>query len=113
MNFIKKNLSFNISLLIFAIIVFFNLDFYKSLALILELIVIIEVVEMLFVFLNKQEVKIKNMIDISIIFFMREILIATTEQKEMKILYMYVGLIGVFFFFRYLSIKIIDIKKSD
>ena len=46
------------------------------------------------------------MVDASIIFFIRELLIATTTHKPLKIVVLYVGLIGVFFFFRYLALNV-------
>jgi uncharacterized membrane protein (DUF373 family) len=75
-------------------------------ALILELMVIIEVMQMLFIFFKKQRIKIRFMVDASIIFFIRELLIATTTHKPLKIVVLYVGLIGVFFFFRYLALNV-------
>jgi uncharacterized membrane protein (DUF373 family) len=82
------------------------LNFYHVLALILELIVIIEVVQMLFVFFKKQRIKIRFMVDAAIIFFIRELLLCTITHKELKIVVVYVCLIGVFFFFRFLSLKV-------
>ncbi|WP_456480721.1 phosphate-starvation-inducible PsiE family protein [Nautilia sp.] len=81
-------------------------DFYSILALILELMVIIEVMQMLFIFFKKQRIKIRFMVDASIIFFIRELLISTTTHKPLKTMLVYVGLIGIFFFFRYLALNV-------
>ena len=51
------------------------------------------------------------MVDASIIFFIRELLIATTTHKPLKIVVLYVGLIGVFFFFRYLALNVTYCEK--
>ncbi|EDM23440.1 hypothetical protein FE773_02115 [Caminibacter mediatlanticus TB-2] len=104
--YINQYLEILIALIIFGIIIFYKFDFYKVLALILELMVIIEVTQMLFIFFRRQRIKIRYMIDASILFFVRELLISTTTHKPLKIVIMYVGLIGIFFFFRYLSLKI-------
>ncbi len=96
---------------VFGIIVFLHLDFYHIVVLILELIVIIEVMQMLFVFFKKQRIKLRLMIDVSIIFFIREVLISTTSHKNSSVITEYVLLIGIFFFFRYLALKITYSKE--
>jgi uncharacterized membrane protein (DUF373 family) len=106
MRFIKEYLEIAVALIVFAVVLIFKLDFYSVLALILELMVIIEVMQMLFVFFKKQRIKIRFMVDASIIFFIRELLIATTTHKPIRIILLYVGLIGVFFFFRYLALNV-------
>ena len=95
-----------VAFVLFGFIFVFNINFYTLVALILELMVIIEVMQMLFIFFKKQRIKIRFMVDASIIFFIRELLIATTMHKPLKNIILYVGLIGMFFFFRYLALNI-------
>ena len=111
--YIKEYLEILVALIIFGIVLFFKFDFYDVLALLLELMVIIEVTQMLFIFFKRQRIKIRYMIDASIIFFIRELLIATTTHKPIKVVAIYVILIGIFFFFRYLSLKITYEVKGD
>jgi len=106
MSILKVPIEVIIGVFIFSLIVYFNFDFYKVVVLMLELMVIIEIVQMLFVFFKRQRIKIRYIIDASLIFFIRELLIAVTNKSSTNKIILYVGLIGVFFFFRYLSLKI-------
>jgi uncharacterized membrane protein (DUF373 family) len=82
-----------------------DLQFYHVIAILLELMVIIEVIQMLFVFFEDQKIKICFMVDASIIFFIRELLIATTNHKPLVNIGTYVFLIAIFFVFRYFAVK--------
>ena len=106
MKLIKEYVEIVLAFIVFGFVLIFRLDFYKVLAMILELMVIIEVMQMLFVFFKKQRIKIRFMVDASIIFFIRELLISTTIHKPLDEILLYVGLIGVFFFFRYLALNV-------
>jgi uncharacterized membrane protein (DUF373 family) len=106
MNTLKEYAEIYTAIALFAVIMIMKLDFYAVLAMVLELMVIIEVIQMLFVFFKKQRIKIRYMVDASIIFFIRELLISTTTHKPLKVTVLYVALIGVFFFFRYLSLRV-------
>jgi uncharacterized membrane protein (DUF373 family) len=46
------------------------------------------------------------MIDAAIIFFIREIFILVTHHKDKYEIFLFVVLIGIFFFFRYLAINV-------
>jgi len=106
MKIFKDYFEIIIAFILFCLIFVFNINFYTLVALILELMVIIEVMQMLFIFFKKQRIKIRFMVDASIIFFIRELLIATTTHKPLKIIGLYIILIGVFFFFRYLVLNV-------
>jgi uncharacterized membrane protein (DUF373 family) len=67
--------------ILFLFLVIFHYDFYYLVSLILEYIVLIEVVQMLFVFFKRQRIKLRYMIDAAIIFFIREIFILVTNHK--------------------------------
>jgi uncharacterized membrane protein (DUF373 family) len=75
--------------ILFLFLVIFHYDFYYLVSLILEYIVLIEVVQMLFIFFKRQRIKLRYMIDAAIIFFIREIFILVTNHKEkMKFFYL-------------------------
>jgi uncharacterized membrane protein (DUF373 family) len=101
-----QNIEIIIASILFSFLLIFHYDFYYLVSLILEYIVLIEVVQMLFVFFKRQRIKLRYMIDAAIIFFIREIFILVTNHKDKNEIFLYVGLIGVFFFFRYLAINI-------
>ena len=87
-----------LAVLLFGIVIFFKIDFYKIVLFLLELMVLIELSQMLFVFFKRQRIKIRYMIDASIIYIIRELLIVlTTHPKDIKILTLYTVLIGIFF----------------
>jgi len=106
MNILRIPIEVIVGIFIFSLIIYFKFDFYQAVVLMLELMVIIEIVQMLFVFFKRQRIKIRYIIDASLIFFIRELLIAVTTKSSTNKILLYVGLIGVFFFFRYLSLKI-------
>ncbi|WP_200763758.1 phosphate-starvation-inducible PsiE family protein [Nitrosophilus alvini] len=104
---IFKHYDFATAVLIFGIVLFLKIDFYKAVILLLELIVIIEVVQMIVVFLRKQRVKLRFMVDASIIFTIREILIAVTDKNTaFERIYMLLFVVLVFFLFRLFALKI-------
>ena len=57
-----------LAILLFGIILYFKINFYKVVLLLLELMVLIELIQMLFVFFKRQRIKIRYMIDASIIY---------------------------------------------
>jgi len=113
MELIKEYAEIILGVIIFCFILIMKYDFYYVLALFLELIVIIKVMQMLFVFFKKQRIKIRFMVNASIIFFIRELLISTTIHKPLDEILLYVGLIGVFFFFRYLALNVTYCEIGD
>ena len=106
MNILKTQIEVIVGIFIFGLIIYFDFDFYKAVVLMLELMVIIEIVQMLLVFFKRERIKIRYIIDASLIFFIRELLILVTKKASTNKILLYVGLIGTFFFFRYLSLKI-------
>jgi len=113
MRLIKEYAEIILAVIIFCFILIMEYDFYHVLAMLLELMVIIEVMQMLFIFFKKQRIKIRFMVDASIIFFIRELLISITIHKPLYEILLYVGLIGVFFFFRYLALNVTYCETDD
>ncbi|WP_187648217.1 phosphate-starvation-inducible PsiE family protein [Nitrosophilus labii] len=92
---------------IFAAILITKSDFYNTVIVLLEFIVIIEVIQMIFIFFKKQRVKIRYMVDTSIIYSIRELLIAFIHQNIDHIrVTVLLSIIFALFLLRYLSIKI-------
>ena len=103
-----------VAFLIFGYILYFKVDFYKVVMLILELIVIIELIQMLMVFFTRQRIKIRYMVDAFIIYVIRELMLSLTEShKDFKLMTFYLFLILSFFFFRYLALKITYKEEKD
>jgi len=107
---IKKYFSSNYEVLIatvlFSIIIFSGLDFYKAIILMLEFIVVMEVVKMISDFIKKQKLRLRFVIDIFIIFLIRDVIIlASHKNKDYIDIVFLLLIIFVFFIFRILAIK--------
>jgi len=107
---INKYLSSNFELLI-ATIVFISvlvlqLEFQKTIVLMLEFVVIMEVMKMISDFIKKEKLRLRFVIDIFIIFLIRDVIIQSSNQSKDydNILFM-LFVIFVFFMFRILTIK--------
>lgn len=104
---IKDYIELIIAAIIFLIIIMTHSSFYDSIKLLLEFIVIVEVVQMIFVFIKRRRIKIRYMIDVSIIYSLRELLISITHQQiDYMRVSILLAIIFLLFILRYLSIKI-------
>jgi len=93
------------SVAIFSLILILHVPFYKAIIVLLEFIVIIEVVKMTADFIEKRKLRLRFIIDVFIIFLIRDVVIKITEpsyQKE-EILFMLL-VIFIFFIFRILAL---------
>lgn len=118
---IKRYFSYNyevlIAALLFITIVFVGLEFYKAIILMLEFIVIMEVVKMVSDFIKKEKLRLRFVIDIFIIFLIRDVIIlASHKTKDYFDIAFLLGVIFVFFIFRIFAIKfspgVIKISKD-
>ncbi|RXJ57907.1 phosphate-starvation-inducible PsiE family protein [Candidatus Marinarcus aquaticus] len=118
---IKRYFSYNyevlIAALLFVTIVFVGLEFYKAIILMLEFIVIMEVVKMVSDFIKKEKLRLRFVIDIFIIFLIRDVIIlASHRTKDYFDIAFLLGVIFVFFIFRIFAIKfspgVIKISKD-
>lgn len=118
---IKRYFSYNyevlIAALLFVTIVFVGLEFYKAIILMLEFIVIMEVVKMVSDFIKKEKLRLRFVIDIFIIFLIRDVIIlASHKTKDYFDIAFLLGVIFVFFIFRIFAIKfspgVIKISKD-
>ncbi|RXJ97675.1 hypothetical protein CRU98_12730 [Arcobacter sp. CECT 8986] len=112
-NYFENNYEFLAALVIFIIILVANLDFQKTIVLMLEFIVIIEVMKMISDFIKKEKLRLRFVIDIFIIFLIRDVVIYTSKaQKDYFTILFLLVVIMVFFIFRILAIKYSPGKKE-
>jgi len=107
---IKRYLSSNFELLIatvvFVSVLVLQLEFHKTIVLMLEFVVIMEVMKMISDFIKKEKLRLRFVIDIFIIFLIRDVIIQSSNQSKDydNILFM-LFVIFIFFMFRILTIK--------
>jgi uncharacterized membrane protein (DUF373 family) len=104
-NFIEKYIAVIIASIIFLMTLISGLPFYKAVTFILEFIVMVEIVKMVTDFIESKRVRLRFVIDIFIIFLIRDVVIQVTQPKidEIKTLFL-LFVIFVFFVFRLMSI---------
>lgn len=106
MNFIKKHYELLLSALLFMLIIGTHYPFYKAIILMLEFIVIIEVVKMLTEFIEKKRLRLRYILDVFIIFLIRDVIILSThEEKPYEDILFLLLVIFIFFIFRILAVQ--------
>lgn len=103
--------------IIFTIVMAAGFEFHKTIILMLEFIVIMEVVKMISDFIKKEKLRLRFVIDIFIIFLIRDVIIyASHINKDYFTILFLLFVIFVFFIFRILAIKyspgVIKISKD-
>jgi len=120
-NKIKAYFSTNFEVLaatiILIIILIAGIEFYRAIILMLEFVVVMEVVKMISDFIKKETLRLRYVIDIFIIFLIRDVIILTTNKnRDYFDISFLLFVIFVFFMFRILAIKfspgIIKISKD-
>ena len=114
-NYFNSNFEVLAATIIFIAIFAAGLEFYKAIILMLEFIVVMEVVKMISDFIKKQKLRLRFVIDIFIIFLIRDVIILTTDvNKDYFDITFLLAVIFVFFIFRILAIKFSpgEAKKS-
>jgi len=106
MNFIKKNYELLLASVIFLTIISTHYPFYKAIILMLEFIVIVEVVKMIAEFIEKKRLRLRYILDVFIIFLIRDVVILTALPKKPyeDILFLLLVILA-FFIFRILSVQ--------
>lgn len=100
-----KNYELLLSALIFILIMATHYPFYKAIILMLEFIVIIEVVKMISDFIKKRKLHLRYVIDVFIVFLIRDVVILVTNpKKEFEVILFLLFVILVFFVFRVIAI---------
>jgi len=91
---------------VFVSVLVLQLEFHKTIVLMLEFVVIMEVMKMISDFIKKEKLRLRFVIDIFIIFLIRDVIIQSSNQSKDydNILFM-LFVIFIFFMFRILTIK--------
>ncbi len=105
-NYFSSNFEVLIAVVIFFIILIAGHDFYRAIILMLEFIVIMEVVKMISDFIKKETLRLRYVLDIFIIFLIREVVILSANKNRdyIDIIFL-LFVIFVFFLFRILALK--------
>lgn len=91
---------------IFAFILITRTEFSSAIILMLEFIVIMEVVKMIYDFVQKKKIRLRFVVDIFIIFLIREVIILSTHKnRDYFDITFLLFVISIFFIFRILAIK--------
>lgn len=106
MNFIKKHYELLLASALFILILGTHYPFYQAIILMLEFIVIIEVLKMITEFMEKKRLRLRYVLDVFIIFLIRDVIILTTHSKKSyeDILFLLL-VIFIFFIFRILAVQ--------
>ncbi|HIP14465.1 MAG TPA: hypothetical protein EYG74_03135 [Sulfurimonas autotrophica] len=113
MNFIKNNYELLIATLLFTLIIASHYPFYKAIILMLEFIVVIEVVKMIAEFIEKKRLRLRYILDVFIIFLIRDVVILTSlPKKPYEDILFLLFVIFVFFLFRILAVLYSPLKHK-
>lgn len=115
--YFRSNYEVLAAVVIFIIIMVAGFEFSKTIVLLLEFIVIMEVVKMISDFIKKEKLRLRFVIDIFIIFLIRDVIILTTNiHRDYFDISFLLFTIFVFFIFRIFAIKfspgVIKISKD-
>lgn len=115
--YFRSNYEVLAAIVIFIIVMIAGYEFHKTIILMLEFVVIMEVVKMISDFIKKEKLRLRFVIDIFIIFLIRDVIIyASHSNKDYFTILFLLFVIFVFFIFRILSIKyspgVIKISKD-
>ncbi len=82
-------------------------SFSKLAVVLLEFIIILELVRMLieFLFSDENRIRLRFMIDSTIVFFIRDIMLIVNDKLDIAKIVSLLGVIGILFIFRILSMK--------
>lgn len=105
-NYFSSNFEVLIATVIFVTVVLAGNDFYRAIILMLEFIVIMEVVKMISDFIRKERLRLRYVLDIFIIFLIREVIIlSANKSKDYFDIVFLLFVIFIFFIFRIMAIK--------
>lgn len=116
-SYFRSNYEVLIAFIIFTVIMVAGIKFYQAIILMLEFIVVMEVVKMISDFIKKEKLRLRFVIDIFIIFLIRDVIILSTDANKnyVDITFLLI-VIFIFFIFRILAIKfspgVIKISKD-
>jgi uncharacterized membrane protein (DUF373 family) len=104
--YFRSNYEVLIAMILFIAIIISGIEFSKAIIYMLEFIVIMEVVKMISDFIKKEKLRLRFVIDIFIIFLIRDVIIqASHKNKDYVDITFLLIVIFIFFIFRIMSIK--------
>ena len=113
-NYFSSNFEVLVATVIFLTVVIAGNDFYSVIILMLEFIVIMEVVKMISDFIRKETLRLRYVLDIFIIFLIREVIIlSANKNKDYFDIVFLLFVIFIFFIFRILAIKFSPFGKDE
>ena len=113
-NYFSSNFEVLVATVIFLTVVIAGNNFYSAIILMLEFIVIMEVVKMISDFIRKETLRLRYVLDIFIIFLIREVIIlSANKNKDYFDIVFLLFVIFIFFIFRILSIKFSPFGKDE
>ena len=113
-NYFSSNFEVLVATVIFLTVLLAGNDFYSAIILMLEFIVIMEVVKMISDFIRKETLRLRYVLDIFIIFLIREVIIlSANKNKDYFDIVFLLFVIFIFFIFRILSIKFSPFGKDE
>ncbi len=105
-NYLSSNFELLIAAVVFISVLVLQLEFHKTIVLMLEFVVIMEVMKMISDFIKKEKLRLRFVIDIFIIFLIRDVIIQSSNQnKDYDNILFLLFVIFIFFMFRILTIK--------
>ncbi|MGJ0311131.1 phosphate-starvation-inducible PsiE family protein [Aliarcobacter cryaerophilus] len=113
-NYFSSNFEVLVATVIFLTVLLAGNDFYSAIILMLEFIVIMEVVKMISDFIRKETLRLRYVLDIFIIFLIREVIIlSANKNKDYFDIVFLLFVIFIFFIFRILAIKFSPFGKDE
>lgn len=113
LKYLKRHYEILIALAIFGVILITHYEFHKAVILMLELTVMIEIVKMISDFIEKRQVRLRYIIDIFIIFLIRDVVIlAAHKDKHYEDILFLLLVIFIFFIFRILALIFSPAKEK-
>ena len=113
-SYFSSNFEVLVATVIFLTVVLAGNNFYSAIILMLEFIVIMEVVKMISDFIRKETLRLRYVLDIFIIFLIREVIIlSANKNKDYFDIVFLLFVIFIFFIFRILSIKFSPFGKDE
>ena len=112
-NYFSSNFEVLVATVIFLTVVLAGNNFYSAIILMLEFIVIMEVVKMISDFIRKETLRLRYVLDIFIIFLIREVIIlSANKNKDYCDIVLLLFVIFIFFILRILAIKFSSFGKD-
>ena len=105
-NYLSNIFELLAALIVFTSVMVLGIEFHKTIILMLEFIVVMEVMKMISDFIKKEKLRLRFVIDIFIIFLIRDVIILTShKEKDFDSILFLLLVIFIFFIFRILTIK--------